>query len=81
LPVPFNRFDAVAMVVGVCAMLAWVIAPSGRLVAGALCVAGLLHLVRLVRWTGYRTFSDRLVLILHIAYAFVPAGFLLSAPS
>lgn len=81
MSVPFNRFDAVAMVVGVCAMLAWVFAPSGRVVAGALCVAGLLHLVRLVRWTGYRTFSDRLVLILHVAYAFVPAGFLLSALS
>lgn len=81
LPVPFNRFDAVAMVAGVGAMIAWVIAPSGRLVAAALGIAGLLHLVRLVRWAGYRTVTDRLVLILHIAYAFVPAGFLLAALS
>ena len=81
LPVPFNRFDAVAMVAGVCAMIAWVIEPSGRWVAGALGVAGLLHLVRLARWAGYRTMSDRLVLILHVAYAFVPAGFLLAALS
>ena len=81
LPVPFGRFDAIAMAVGVCAMVAWVVAPSGRLVAGALGVAGLLHIVRLARWAGYRTVSDRLVLILHIAYAFVPAGFLLSALS
>jgi uncharacterized protein involved in response to NO len=81
LPVPFGRFDAIAMVVGVCAMVAWVCAPSGRLVAGALGIAGLFHLVRLVRWAGYRTLSDRLVLILHIAYAFVPVGFFLSALS
>ena len=81
LPIPFNRFDAIAMAAGVCAMIAWVVAPSGRLVAGALGVAGLLHLVRLVRWAGYRTVSDRLVLILHVAYAFVPAGFLLVALS
>lgn len=81
LPVPFNRFDAVAMVAGVCAMIAWVIAPSGRWVAAALGIAGLLHLFRLARWAGYRTASDRLVLILHVAYAFVPAGFLLSALS
>jgi uncharacterized protein involved in response to NO len=40
-----------------------------------------LHIVRLVRWTGYRTFADRLVLILHVAYAFVPVGFILSALS
>ena len=81
LPVPFNRFDSVAMVAGICAMIAWAVAHSGRWVAVALGVAGLLHLVRLARWAGYRTLSDRLVLILHVAYAFVPAGFLLSALS
>ena len=81
LPVPFSRFDAIAMAAGVCAMIAWVVAPSGRFVAGALGVAGLLHIVRLARWAGYRTVSDRLVLVLHVAYAFVPAGFLLAALS
>jgi uncharacterized protein involved in response to NO len=81
LPIPFNRFDAVAMAVGVCALMMWVVTPSGRLVAAALAVAGLLHVVRLARWAGYRTVPDRLVLILHVAYAFVPAGFLLAALS
>jgi uncharacterized protein involved in response to NO len=80
-PVPFNRFDVLAMVAGVCALAAWVIYPSGRSTAVALAVAGLLHLARLVRWAGERTFSDRLVLILHVAYAFVPVGFFLSALS
>jgi uncharacterized protein involved in response to NO len=81
LPVPFNRFDAVAIVAGVLSMAAWVVMPSDRWVAGALGIAGLLHLARLVRWAGYRTMPDRLVLILHVAYAFVPAGFLLTALS
>ncbi|MBR0934243.1 NnrS family protein [Bradyrhizobium jicamae] len=81
LPVPFNRFDAVTLVFGACVMVAWVLAPSGRLVATALAFAGVLQFIRLVRWAGYRTSSDPLVLILHIAYAFVPAGFLLSALS
>jgi uncharacterized protein involved in response to NO len=79
LPIPFNRFDAITIAAGVGAMIAWVITPSGRFAAAALGFAGLLHLVRLVRWAGYRTLSDRLVLILHVAYAFVPAGFLLAA--
>jgi len=57
----------------------WVAFPTGPSTAAALTVAGALHLVRLVRWAGERTFSDRLVLILHAAYAFVPAGFLLAA--
>jgi uncharacterized protein involved in response to NO len=81
LPVSFDRFDVVVMVVSAGAMLVWVIAPSGWPLAVALGIAGVLHLVRLARWTGYRTFSDRLVLILHVAYAFVPVGFFLSALS
>ncbi|MGN8545011.1 NnrS family protein [Bradyrhizobium sp. 13971] len=81
LPVPFNRFDAATIIVGACAMGAWAAVPSGRAVAGALGIAGVLHVIRLVRWAGHRTISDRLVLILHVAYAFVPAGFFLAALS
>lgn len=81
LPVPFGRFDAIAMVVGVSAMAAWTVNPTGGPLAGALFVAGVLHVVRLARWAGYRTGSDRLVLILHVAYAFVPVGFFLTALS
>jgi uncharacterized protein involved in response to NO len=79
LPVTFNRFDAVTMAAGVCAMVAWVVSPSGRVTAAALAVAGVLHVARLARWAGERTVSDRLVLILHVAYAFVPVGFVLAA--
>jgi uncharacterized protein involved in response to NO len=81
LPVPFGKFDAVVMVVSTAALIAWVAFPSDRFVAAALVVAGLLHVVRLARWAGNRTFADRLVLILHVAYAFVPVGFFLSAAS
>ena len=42
-----------------------------------LIIAGLLQAVRLLRWAGDRTLADRLVLVLHVAYAFVPIGFLL----
>lgn len=79
LPVPFDRFDAIAMATGVCAMVVWIVNPAGQPLAVALCVAGVLHLIRLARWAGYRTLSDRLVLILHVAYAFVPVGFFLAA--
>ena len=46
--------------------------------AAALVAAGVLHIVRLARWAGDRTWRDRLVLILHVGYAFVPLGFLLA---
>ena len=45
----------------------------------ALLLAGLLQLVRLVRWAGERTVRERLLLILHVGYAFLPLGFLLNA--
>ena len=36
-------------------------------------------MVRLYRWAGERTAAEPLVLILHVAYAFIPLGFLLLA--
>jgi uncharacterized protein involved in response to NO len=78
MPVPFGRFDALVVVISVAALVIWVAAPTGKLAATVLIIAGCLQIVRLARWAGYRTASDRLVLILHIAYAFVPAGFLLA---
>lgn len=79
MPVPFNRLDAVAVGSGGAALLLWTVRPESVVTAALLAVAGLLHLVRLARWAGERTVADRLVLVLHLAYAFVPAGFLLSA--
>ena len=40
-----------------------------------------MHLIRLGRWAGDRTGRERLLLILHVGYAFVPIGFLLNACS
>ena len=36
---------------------------------------------RLARWRGWRAWRDRLVLVLHVAYLFVPVGFALTALS
>jgi uncharacterized protein involved in response to NO len=81
LPVPFGRFDVIVVAIGALALLFWVISPAGRFTGTALAIAGLLHLVRLGRWAGDRTWRERLVLILHLGYAFVPSGFLLNAMS
>ncbi len=78
MPVPFNRFDAVIVAISVAALVVWIAVPMGKLTALTMIVAGSLQVIRLARWAGYRTGSDRLVLILHVAYAFVPVGFLLS---
>jgi uncharacterized protein involved in response to NO len=81
LPIPFGRFDAAVMVAGVIALLVWIVMPTGWIAAAALGFAGAFHLVRMLRWAGERTLSDRLVLILHIGYAFVPVGYILTALS
>ena len=79
LPAPFNRFDIVVVVITALTLVGWIVSSESRLTGLALASTGLLHLVRLARWAGDRTFRERLLLILHVGYAFVPLGFLLNA--
>jgi uncharacterized protein involved in response to NO len=81
MPVPFNRFDGIAMAISALALLAWIGMPAQPITGAVLLVAGVLQIVRLARWAGDRTVADRLVLVLHAAYAFVPLGFLLVGAS
>ena len=81
MPAPFSRFDVATVGVSVLVLLCWVVRPLDRTTGGLLLLCGGMHLIRLGRWGGYRTFADRLVLILHIAYAFIPVGFILTALS
>jgi len=78
LPVPFGRFDVVALALGGMGLVLWIALPTARTTAAALLGVGILQTVRLARWVGYRTLRDRLVLVLHLAYAFVPLGFMLT---
>jgi len=77
LPVPFSRYDMATMALSALALLSWVAAPMHVATGGLLIAAGLAQGLRLARWAGDRTFADRLVLVLHVAYFFVPLGFLL----
>lgn len=81
LPRAFTRFDLISVAVAAAALGLWVINPGGFETALAALLAGSLHLFRLGRWQGHRTFAEPLVLILHVGYLFVPAGFLLVATS
>ncbi|MDP2378439.1 NnrS family protein, partial [Reyranella sp.] len=78
LPVPFGRFDVACVVLSSASLLLWIVKPEGELAGMALIAACALNIARLCRWAGNRTLSDRLVLVLHVGYAFVPLGFLLS---
>ncbi len=77
-PVPFGRFDVAALAASVIALAAWIAMPYDPAAGALLLIAGGLQGVRLARWAGDRTLADRLVLVLHVAYAFIPLGFLLT---
>jgi uncharacterized protein involved in response to NO len=79
LPSPLDWFDAVAVGASAAALAVWVSAPYGAMTGMLLSGAGLLQILRLARWAGERTTRERLVLILHVAYLFVPLGFFMSS--
>ena len=75
-PVPYNRFDTVAILSGVGALAVWTAIPEHAATAALGLVAAASHCVRLHRWRGWTTIPDPVLAILHVAYAFVPLGFL-----
>lgn len=79
LPAPFGRLDAVAIGATALALALWIAVPATALTGAALASAGVLQTVRLGRWAGHRTLPDRLVVVLHLAYAFIPLGCMLTA--
>jgi uncharacterized protein involved in response to NO len=81
LPAPFSRLDVAAIAASFVALVLWVALPDGAVTGGALITAAVMQGARLARWAGERTASDRLVLVLHVGYAFVPIGFALLGAS
>jgi uncharacterized protein involved in response to NO len=79
LPVPFGRFDIAVLALSLIALAAWIANPAWTYTGALMLAAGVVHAVRLGRWAGERALRDRLVLILHLGYAFVPLGFLVLA--
>ncbi len=77
LPVNFGRFDVMVMFASAAALASWVIAAHPAATTGLALAAAVLNVARLGRWAGERTAAEPLVLILHVAYAFVPVGFFL----
>ena len=75
LPVPFSRYDVATIAVSAVAFALWVAAPESVSIGVAAVAAAVMQIIRLLRWSGDRTAADRLVLVLHVGYAFVPIGF------
>lgn len=81
LPVPFGRFDKLSLVLTALACVVWIAAPDGPVTAVALAFAAVANGARFLRWQGHRTLREPLLFVLHLGYAWVPAGLALSAAS
>lgn len=76
-PPSFNRFDMVVTALSAAAIIAWVIDPATPLCGVLMLLSGGLNLIRLLRWRFWQTFSEALILILHVGYGWVAAAFIL----
>ena len=74
LPTQPGRFDLFVIGATAVALLAWLSGPQETPIGIILVAAAVLQAVRWARWSGYRTFADPLVLVLHVGYAWVPVG-------
>jgi uncharacterized protein involved in response to NO len=83
LPPEFGPFDQAAMVLSCLALGAWPMAQhsaiASHIAATLMLAAGIAQLARQARWCPERTLAEPLVTILHIAFFFVPFGFLTMA--
>jgi len=77
LPTQPQGLDLLVIAATALALLLWLAFPQNRLTGVVLLLASAAQLLRLTRWGGVRTYSDPLVLILHIGYAWVPIGLFL----
>jgi uncharacterized protein involved in response to NO len=77
VPAAFTGFDRAVLVVSAGVLSLWTIAGLTLLAGGGLVLAGALHAARLGRWRGGDTLQEPLLWILHVGYAWLPAGLVL----
>lgn len=71
LPEIFSPVDAATILLVLVAAIAWIARPESVWTGTMLLVAGVASVVRLLRWGGWRTWEEPLVLILHVGYGWV----------
>lgn len=75
LPVPPEQwFDQISLFLLLLALAFWTLVPEHRFTGLGLLLAGAGQFARLARWAGDRTAGEPLVLVLHVAYGFLPLG-------
>ncbi len=78
-PPAFGRLDMAVMISTGILAVGWTINPYYQMTILGSVIIVVLHVIRLSRWRSLSMFQDPLMLVLHVGYAWIPAGFLLSA--
>ncbi|MGE3787492.1 MAG: NnrS family protein [Nitrospirales bacterium] len=76
-PGAFGLLDGLSIFLLVMGGLAWIIQPGAMVTGLALVGAGLMHLVRMMRWYGWLAWREPLVFILHVGYAWLAMSMLI----
>ncbi len=75
-PVPVPWLDKATLWITPPLLLLWAFAPLSKSVGIALGLMCLAQLWRMSRWKGLHSLSEPLVAVLHLAYLFIPLGYL-----
>ena len=76
-PAPFSRFDGASILLVAIAAVAWTVQPLATATGWMLVAAGFANLGRLLRWRGWATWREPLVLILHLGYGWLAISLLI----
>jgi uncharacterized protein involved in response to NO len=76
-PAPFSRIDGLSIILVGVAAVAWIVHPEAVATGWMLVAAGFAHLIRLLRWYGWVTWREPLVLILHVGYGWLVMSLLI----
>ncbi len=75
LPTTMGLFDKITLLISVVVLICWIAFPNAVATGFGFIIIAFLHIFRLSRWRGWRVVSDPLVLVLHIAYLWIPVAF------
>jgi len=81
LPIPFDNTDKATLALSIVSLVGWSFWPENQFVGYLLLTTAIANLYRLSRWAGDRAASSYMLLILHLAYLYLPLGFALLGAS
>ena len=75
-PASFSRYDRLSVLLVALAAISWIVQPYAVTTGWILVAGGLANLGRLLRWYGWLTWREPLVLILHLGYGWLTLSLL-----